>query len=208
VVSGVAADPRGNIYFSDVSSDRVYRIDANGILFAYAGSGTQGYSGDGGPATAAALYNPRTLAFDAAGNLYIGDAGNSRVRKVTPAGIISTIAGNGVTGFSGDGGLATQARLNSPAGVAVDANSALLIVDQNGSRLRRVDPITNIITTVAGTSQVGLSGDGGPAANASLYGPQDLTVAGKTVLIADAANFRLRSLSNGVLSSSRTASAP
>jgi len=319
-VSGVTEDKQGNIYFSDVTTDRVFRVDGDGMLIIFAGSGTQGYTGDGGPATSAALFNPRGLAFDGSGNLYICDTGNNRIRMVSPAGIISTVAGDGLSGFSGDGGPAvaasfgdttrialdsasniyisdpdnhrirqvttdgvmhtfagngmnvsagdggpalqaslespaglafdpagnlyvadvaanqvrliaansshtiskvagngigaeggdggpaTQARINGPAGVAVQGHATLLIADQYGSRIRSVNLASGSISTIAGTSQVGMAGDGGPAIGASLYAPVDLFVSsgsaasGTVVLIADSGNFRIRSIANGVLS--------
>src|SRR5262249_4910657 len=137
-------------------------ISAGGILSTVAGNGSPGYSGDGGPATAARLFaNGRVdgLAVDSAGNVYISDGGNHRVRKVGTGGIISTGAGNGAPGFSGDGGPATSASLQYPAGIAVDSAGNLYIADSSNNRVRKVDTV-GIITTVAGNGNVSYSGDG------------------------------------------------
>src|SRR5262249_43599938 len=135
-----------------------------------AGNGTSGYSGDGGPATSAQLNVPFGVAVDGAGNLYIADLRNSRIRKVTTDGLISTVAGNETTGYSGDGGPATSAQLNSPNGVAVDGAGNLYIADYSNNRIRRVTT-DGLISTVAGNGTRGYSGDGGPATFAQLSGP-------------------------------------
>jgi sugar lactone lactonase YvrE len=171
----VVADGAGGFYVSSSGQNRVYRVSANGVLTLWAGVGTPGYSGDGGPATAAQLDSPAELALDAAGNLFITDSGNISIRKVTPAGIISTIAGNGSTGFSGDGGPATAAQLFYPYGVAVDAAGNLFFADGGNTRIRKVTP-AGIISTVAGNGIGGFSGDGGPATAAQLSGPRGVAV--------------------------------
>ena len=134
-----------------------------GNLKTIAGNGTAGYSGDGGAATAAELNDPDGVNFDALGNLYIADVVNSVIRKVDTAGNITTVAGNGTAGFSGDGGPATAAELNGPFGVVPDSAGNLYIQDTLNARIRRVDATTGIITTIAGNGTSGLAGDGGPA---------------------------------------------
>ncbi len=155
----VAVDPSGNLYVAD--GDLVRKIDSYGTATTVAGTGTAGYSGDGGEATQAQLSNPTGTALDSDGNLYIADLGNARIRMVDPAGNIHTAAGNGTYGYSGDGGEATSAQLWDPAGVAVDSEGALVIAD--GSYVRRVDRM-GIITTIAS----GLSGAVGIAAGAGI----------------------------------------
>jgi hypothetical protein len=141
-------------------------VDTNGIITTVAGNGIQGYSGDGGAATSAALFNPWSITVDAAGNLYIADRVNSRIRKVDTNGIITTVAGNGVQGYSGDGGAATSAELGFPPGVEVDSAGNLYIAD-GSLRVRKVDT-SGIITTVAGNGSFGYAGDGGAAISAQL----------------------------------------
>lgn len=189
----VAFDRAGNLLFSDGTS-RVYRTTPSGVLSIVAGNGFKGFSGDGGAATSASLNEPRGLSMDTAGNLYIADFGNYRVRKVSPAGVITTVAGNGQFGFSGDGGLATAAALK-PSGVAVDTAGNLYIADPNNSRIRRVTA-GGIVTTLAGNGQSGFSGDGGPASAASLNFPYGIAIdAAQNIYIADTSNYRIRKVS-------------
>ncbi len=190
--TSVAPDGAGGFYVASGRQSRVYRVSADGKLSLVAGDGTPGFSGDGGPATSAQLYYPNGVATDAAGNLFIADSSNSRIRKVTPAGVISTVAGNGAWGFSGDGGPATSARLNEPWGVAVDAVGNLFIADYSNNRVRKVTP-AGVISTVAGNGNPGFSGDSGPATSAQLLGPRSVAVdAAGSLFIADSANNRIR----------------
>src|SRR5262249_46047990 len=151
-------------------NQRVRKVDLGGTISTFAGNGVGAFGGDGGPATGASLFYPRGLAFDSGGNLYIAEQQNHRVRKVTPGGTISTVAGNGTAGFGGDGGPATNASLNHPSGVALDSTGNLYIADNSNERVRKVTPAGTIVT-VAGNGYEGFSGDGGPAVGASLSGP-------------------------------------
>ena len=157
--SGVATDFIGNLYIADTFSDRIRRVDSTGTITTVAGSGERGYSGDGGPAVQAQLAIPSSIALDGDGNLYIADRFNHRIRLVDSTGTITTVAGTGEEGFSGDGGPATEARLGSPSGVAVDGDGNLFIADFSNHRIRRVDA-AGTITTIAGTDGRGFSGDG------------------------------------------------
>ena len=169
----VAVDGQGNVYISDASF--VYRVSPGGILTKFAGTGTPGFSGDGGPATSAQLSDRTALAVDGHGNVYIADNRNNRVREVTTNGIIKTIAGTGVGGFSGDGGPATAARLYPPAGVAVDGHGNIYIADQFNSRVRKVSP-NGTITTVAGNGKATLVVVNGRATSTPIYDPFGLAV--------------------------------
>jgi len=164
--TGVAVDGAGNIYIADTGSDRVRRVTPDGTILPFAGTGVPGPLGDGGPAVRATLHQPTGLAVDQAGDVFIADAFNNRVRRVAPDGTITTIAGTGVAGFSGDGGSATAATLDLPSSVSVAANGDILIADLGGGRVRRVNS-AGIIETVAGGG-TGDLGDGGPATLATL----------------------------------------
>lgn len=139
--NGVAIDNSGNLYIADTDNHRIRKVDTTGIITTVAGNGTMGYNGDGEAATHARLARPTSVAIDNIGNLYIADTGNHRIRKVYPAGIITTVAGNGTAGYSGDGGEATNAQLNNPAGVTLDSYGNLYIADRNNHRIRKVSPV-------------------------------------------------------------------
>src|SRR5215204_4054 len=144
----------GSTYIGDYIAQRVRRVNSSGTIFTYAGTGSQGYSGNGGVATSAMLNGPADIERDSAGNLYIADSGNARIRKVTPGGIISTFAGTGSQGYSGDGGAATLAQLYQPVGLKFDAVGNLYIADMGNHTVRKVTP-GGTISTVAGTGIAG-----------------------------------------------------
>ena len=193
--SGVALDSAGNIFIVDWQNARLRRVDATtGVITTVAGTGANGFAGDGGPASAALLNGPNGVTVDGAGNIFIADTGNQRIRKVDGGtGTISTVAGDGTFGFAGDGGAAIASRLALPAGVAVNAAGDLFIADTNNSRIRAIDHATGIITTLAGTGGFGFGGDGGLATAAVLYAPSGVAVdPSGDVLIADQVNRRVR----------------
>ena len=182
---GVAVDTSGNLFIADIYNNRIRKVSASGIITTVAGNGTTGFSGDGGPAISAALDFPYGIAVDTAGNLFFTDYGNNRVRKVSASGTITTVAGNGTQGFTGDGGPATSAELNYAKGLAVDASGNLFLADFGNSVIRKVST-SGIITTVAGDGTWGYSGDGGPAASAELNWPAGLAMdASGDLFIAD-----------------------
>ncbi len=195
----VTFDAAGNMYIADTRNQRVRKVDTNGVITTIAGNGQALYAGDGGPATLASLQGPIAVATDAAGNVYITDQANQRIRKVDAvSGNITTVAGNGVAGsgadgLAGDGGPAILASLFQPVGIAIGPDGNLYIADQANSRIRKVDLVTGIITTVAGNGTLAFSGDGGPATSAQLYYPTDVIFdpAGN-FYIADSANQRVR----------------
>ena len=192
LVDGIAVDKNGNIYIAMRDHNIISRVDTHGNLTRFAGTGESGFSGDDGKATEAQLKIPAGLTFDKKGNLYIADRNNHRIRKVDTRGIITTVAGNGTAGFSGDGGKATQAQLNLPSGVAVDDKGNIYISDRSNNRVRVVDN-KGTITTFAGNGGDGYSGDSGPATKAQLSKPFGLALDKKgNLYIADRENNRVR----------------
>ena len=188
--SAVAVGPGGSVYIADTGNDRVRRIAPDGTIATVAGTGGRGFSGDGGGATAATLAGPAGLTVDARGDLYIADVLNNRVRKVAPDGTMTTLAGSGRRGRSGDGGRATAAALDTPAGVAVDGSGNVYIADAGNARVRRVSP-AGTITTVAGGGTMGYLGDFVPANLVQLIRPVALAAgARETLYVADGDTVR------------------
>ena len=206
--SGVALDGAGNLYIADATNQRIRKVDAAGVITTVAGDGTRGFGGDGGAAVAAQLGNPYGVAVDGSGNLYIADWANHRIRKVDAEGVISTVAGDGTEGYSGDGGAAVAAQLYAPFGVALDAAGNLYIADTRNNRIRKVDAAGSISTVAGGGSGLGdggaagFSGDGGPAVAAHLNRPIDVAPdAAGNLYIADTFNNRIRKVdAAGVIS--------
>jgi sugar lactone lactonase YvrE len=198
--TGLALDPSGNLFIADRFNHRIRKVAAGtGIITTVAGTGTDGFGGDGGPAGSAQLNNPVGLALDPSGNLFIGDSFNHRIRRVAAGtGIITTVAGTGTGGFGGDGGPAGSARLANPFGPAVDASGSLFIADEANRRVRKVAAGTGIITTVAGTGAAGFAGDGGPATSAQLNPPAGVALdPSGNLFIADTINQRIRKVQAG-----------
>jgi alpha-tubulin suppressor-like RCC1 family protein len=188
----VVVAPSGDLFIADTWNNVVRKVSGSGIISTIAGVGGWGYSGDGGPATSAAFTNIRSISVDSAGNLYLADEGNQRIRKVDGAGVVSTVAGTGTPGFNGDGIAATSAMLNYPRGVFLDSSGNLFIVDSNNNRIRKVVP-DGMISTVAGNGELNFSGDGGAATSASLQQPWSATVDGSgNLFIGDTGNIRVR----------------
>jgi uncharacterized protein (TIGR03437 family) len=199
-VSAVASDGAGNLVIADIISNRILKVSAAGVVTTLAGNGAYSYSNDGGPATNAAFFGPSAVAIDRSGNTYIADTQNNRVRKVDTSGIVTTVAGNGTAGASGDGGPATSASIFNPFGLAVDSAGNLYIADVS-SRIRKVTP-GGTISTIAGTLLPGFSGDGGPASSASLFLPGGVAAdSSGNIYIADISNNRIRKInSSGTIS--------
>jgi NHL repeat len=182
----LAFDAQGNLYISDHGNDVIRKVDTNGIITTVAGvgpsdtfvkgqwvPGVQPKGGDGGPATQGVLESPWGITFDANGNLYIADREHQAIREVDTNGIITTVAGTGVRGYSGDGGPAAKAKLNKPLGVVFDGSRNMYIADESNARIRKVDT-SGTITTVGGTGGLGCSGNGGPATAASIENPHGI----------------------------------
>jgi hypothetical protein len=200
--SGVTVDALGNMYIADLKNNVIRKINTFGIISTIAGTGTAGYSGDGGQATLAKLNQVTDVAFDAAGNMYIDDSHNHCIRKVDPTGIITTVAGTGSSGQSGDGGVATSAQLYYPNRIVLDAYGNLYISDTYNYAVRKVNT-SGIITTIAGVlGSFGFTGDGGQATVARLYDPTGLGFDGVgNLYIMDEYNNRIRKLNTaGILS--------
>lgn len=192
---GVATDAAGNIFFSDSQNNAIRKVDqATNSITTIAGLGPDdaGYSGDNGPAISAALNHPQGIAVATNGDIYFCDSGNNVIRKIS-AGIISTIAGTGETGYTGDGGPATQATFSILKGIAVDVNGNIYIADSGNNVIRMISPADQKITTVAGNGTAGFSGDLGKATEAELSGPIGVAVdGGGNLYIADAGNSVVR----------------
>ncbi len=196
VPCGLALDTLGNLYIADYYNNRIRKV-SNGVISTFAGKGTRGFSGDNAPATSAQLNNPFALAEDPTGNLFLADYGNNRIRKIS-AGIISTVVGNGTTGFSGDNGSAVSAQLASPYGVTFDSSGNAYITDYQNNRIRKVS--SGIITTVAGNGMPGFAGDNGPATIAQLNQPSGVAVdSSGNIFIADSGNNRVRKVAGGII---------
>jgi NHL repeat len=199
---GVAVNAKGDVFIADTDNNVVREVTPRGLISTYAGNGSAGYRGDDGPAWRAELSSPTGLAVDALGNLYIADSGNNVIRRVSTAGVITTVAGNvaadqssgGLGGFSGDGGPATQARLHSPQGIALDRAGDLFIADTFNNAIREVTPGGTISTLVDTAGKKGSSGNGGPAAAAELNTPFAVAVdpATEDIYVADTSNNKVR----------------
>jgi sugar lactone lactonase YvrE len=198
----VAFDASGNLYIADTGNHRIRKVNASGIITTIAGNGIQGFSGDEGQATNAELNYPRGIAFDASGNLYIADYNNERIRMVNTAGIISTFAGSGTGGFSGDGGQATTAEIYGPNGLSFNIAGNLYIVDYGNNRIRMINT-AGIISTIAGSgTSGGYGGDGSAASASQLWMPSGVAFdALGNLYIADYNNKRIRMVNTaGIIS--------
>lgn len=195
---GLALDSAGTLYIADTNNHRIRKLAlSTGLITTIAGTGRAGFSGENAAALTAQLDTPTALAVDTAGNLYLADTRNQRVRRITPSGVISTLAGNGTQGLAGDNGPATSASIDSPGGLAVDVAGNIYVADTHNQRIRGVSASTGIITTVAGSSLTpglpSLSGDNGPAVQASLALPRGLALDGAgNLYVADSAHQRIR----------------
>lgn len=202
--AGVTVDQNGSLYIADTANDRIRRVGTDGIITTVAGVGGNGngfgYGGDGGPATAAMLYAPNGIALDGSGNLYIADLLNNRVRRVSPDGIIRTIAGTGVANFTGDQGQASLATLNEPTGIAVNLSGDVYFGDSINYRVRKIDPL-GTITTYAGNGNWDFAGEGGQARSAVLNNPSNvLADSAGNVFLSDTNNNRVRRIApDGVI---------
>lgn len=193
---GLAIDNLGNVYIADAQNNRVRKVNKSGIITTIVGNGIAGYTGDSGLAINAQISWPASLTLDHSGNLFISDGRNHVIRKVNTNGIITTIAGNGLGGYSGDSGLATNATIGNPEGLAIDSLGNLYIADEGNNVIRMVNT-SGIITTIAGNGTRGYSGDGIIATLAQLNQPSDIALnALGGIYIADQANNRIRFVDN------------
>jgi hypothetical protein len=199
--TATAFDAAGRMYISDQENQRIRMVDTNGIISTVVGTGVPGFSGDGGPAVAAQIFAPvgqaaaptSHIEIDSEGNLYLADTSNNRIRKIDTDGIINTVAGNGVAAFSGDGGLATEASLNFPIDIAIDAEGNLFIADHSNSCIRKVDTSGNITTFAGQCGNPGYEGDGGDPTGAKLDRPYGIAFDSEgNFYIADTHNHRIR----------------
>ncbi|MBB5315636.1 NHL domain-containing protein [Tunturibacter empetritectus] len=195
--SAIVFDSAGNLYFAETGNHVIRKVDTSGNLTTIAGTGTQGFSGDTGPATSATLDSPQGLALDAANNLYLADTHNHRIRRINLAtGLITTIAGS-IPGFSGDGAPALSAQLNLPTGLAIDASGNLYLADTGNHRIRKITSTTGLITTIAGTGTQGYSGDGAPALSAAIDSPTGIGIdASNNLYLADTHNHSIRKITS------------
>lgn len=193
----VALDGKGNFYIIDFQGWIIRKVDAKGIITTVAGTGTPGYSGDNEAATSASILDVHSIAADANGNIYLADTANNRIRKVDSKGIITTLAGDGTRGYSGDGGVSTKARLYFPVGLALDSSGNLYVADYGNATVRKIAASGGNITTIAGIGAYGNSGDGGPANKAALAFPYGLAVdAAGNVYISDTGNQNIRKITS------------
>ena len=197
--TGIICDVKGNLYFCDNYNNRVRKIDTAGIITTIAGNGSIVYNGDNILADTAAVYSPHWVAKDAQGNLYVSEWGNHRVRKIDTSGIITTLAGTGISGYTGDGGPAANAMVNSPYGIAIDDTGNIYFADYQENVVRKIDT-SGTITTFAGNSSVFTVGDNGPATSAGLNHPIGVMVdRADNVYITEGSHERIRKLKAGII---------
>ena len=189
----IVFDNADNLYIVDKGNHVIRKVNAAGVITTIAGNGLPGFSGDNGPATAAQLHTPTCVALDGSGNIYIADGANYRIRKINAMGIITTVAGNGYSGYNGEGVPATNAKIN-PYGIGIDDHNNLYLSEGGSNRIRKVDA-SGIINTIAGDGTAGFSGDGGPATAAQFHTLGYITVSSADeILIADWMNHRIRKI--------------